>query len=143
VDTINIYFEYYLPVDPTHPTTQYDAASFNGVANLSNIPFGNITYSKLNSLSRRWIQHFGFALAKETEGHIRGKMSSIPIPNGELTLNGPELISEAREDQDKLREELKQILDDTTYSNLAKQEAEMRAAIEETYKGIPMGIYIG
>lgn len=143
VDAVNIFFDYTLPGNPTQPNGPSDDAAFHGVANLSNIPFGNITYSKLNSLSRRWIQRFAFALAKETEGHIRGKMTSIPIPNGELTLNGPELISDAREEQDKLREELKAILDETTYDNLAKKEAETRQALEDTWKGSPLAVYIG
>ena len=143
VDAINIYFDYTTAGDPTQPNGPSDAAAFNGVANLSNIPFGNITYSKVNSMGHRWIQRMAFALAKETEGHIRAKMTSIPIPNGELTLNGPELIADGRDEQDKLREELKAILEETTYQNLAKQEAEVRQALEDTWKGTPLAIYIG
>jgi hypothetical protein len=143
VDTLNLYFEYTLPGDPTEPQSPSDADTFFGVSNLSNIPFGNITYSKVNSMGHRWIQRFAFSLAKETEGHIRGKMTSIPIPNGELTLNGPELISDAKEEQQALREELKTILEETTYQNLMKMEADMRQSIEETWKGSPLAIYIG
>jgi hypothetical protein len=117
--------------------------SYSGVANLSNIPFGNIEYSKLNSLSKQWIRKMAFNLAKEVEGQIRAKMSSIPIPNGDLQLNGPELINDARADQDKLREELKAMLDETTYDKLAARQAEQSAAVEQVLLRVPLGVYIG
>jgi hypothetical protein len=70
-------------------------------------------------------------------------MSSIPIPNGDLTLNGPELISDARADQEALRTELKEILDELTYDKLAQREAEQAQMLEEVLKRIPLGIYVG
>lgn len=137
-----LYLTYTLPPDPTNPNGPGDS-SFRGVANLANVPFGNITYSNLNSIGRQWIRRFAFALAKEVEGQIRGKMSSIPIPNGELTLNGPELINDARADQETLRNELKQILDELTYDKLAARDAEMASALQQTLREIPLGIWIG
>ena len=116
---------------------------YNGVANLSNIPFGNIAYSGLNSISKHWIRRMALALAKEIEGQIRAKISTIPIPNGDLTLNGPELIADARADMEALRAELRDILDATTYQKLMEQEAAMAQQLQETWKGVPLGIYIG
>jgi hypothetical protein len=143
VDQLLVYFTYYLPPDPTTPTSVADSNSFWGVSNMSNIPFGNIAYSKLNSISKQWIRRFALALAKEIEGQIRSKFSTVPIPNSDVTLNGPELIADGREAQRELREELKNMLDETTYQNLIKMEAELRAALEETWKGVPLGVYIG
>jgi len=137
-----LYFTYMLPPDPNVPASPSDA-SFHGVANLSNVPFGNIQYSNLNSLSKHWIRRFAFALAKEVEGHIRSKMANIPIPNGDLTLNGPELIADGRADQEMLRTELKMILDDLTYDKLAARDAEMAESLVQTFAKIPLGIYIG
>jgi len=138
------------PPDATQPTTitglsgsaGVDKAYF-GVSNLSNIPFGNIEYSKLNSVSKTWIRRFAFSLAKEIEGQIRAKMNTIPIPNGDLTLNGPELINDARQEQDRLREELKTILEEMTYDKIAEKQAQKAAALEEVMKRVPLGIYIG
>ncbi len=117
--------------------------SYYGVSNLSNIPFGNIEYSKMNSLSKNWIRRFTFALIKEIEGQIRSKMGTIPIPNGDLTLNGPELIQDSRAEQDRLREELKAMLDELTYDKLAAKAAEQSAAVEQVMMKVPLGIYIG
>lgn len=138
-----LYFEYTLPPDPTQPSSPSQDASFHGVANLSNVPFGNIQYSKLNSIGKQWIRRFAFALAKEVEGQIRSKMATIPIPNGDLTLNGPELVNDGRADQEALRQELKEILDELTYDRLAQREAEMAQALQQVIKEVPLGIYIG
>lgn len=138
-----LHLEFTLPPDPLNPSSPSEAASFHGVSNLSNIPFGNIVYSQLNSIGKQWIRRFAFALAKEVEGQIRAKMSSIPIPNGELTLNGPELINDGRADQEALRNELRAILEELTYDKVAQREAEQAAAIEQTLKNIPLGIYVG
>lgn len=147
-----LFFTYMVATDPTQPAVFYGAGvsgsdvqdnSYFGVSNLSNVPFGNIEYSKLNSISKQWIRRMAFALSKEVEGQIRGKMATIPIPNGDLTLNGPELINDARAEQDNLRNELKQLLDDMTYDKLAARQAEMTDANNRVMREIPLGIYIG
>lgn len=117
--------------------------SFNGVSNISNIPFGNIQYSNLNSMSRHWIRRMALAFSKEIEGQIRSKVSTIPIPNGDVTLNGPELITDARAEMDALRGELKEMLEETTYQKLMEKEAAMAENLQNTWKGVPLGIYIG
>ena len=129
---------------PPNPATEVGipGGPAQGVSNLSNIPFGNITYSKLNSIGKQWIRRFAFALAKETEGQIRGKMQSIPIPNGDLQLNGSELMQDGRADQEQLRNELKELLDEMTYDKLVAKEAEKAEALERTINKIPLGIYV-
>lgn len=138
-----LHFTFTVSPDAGQPASPEDAAAFNGVSNLSNIPFGNITYSNLNSMGRQWIRHFAFALAKEVEGQIRSKFTNIPIPNGDVQLNGPELINDARADMDQLRADLKEMLEETTYVRLAEQEAAMANSLMETLKNVPLGIYVG
>jgi hypothetical protein len=83
------------------------------------------------------------ALAKEMEGQIRSKFSTIPIPNGDVTLNGPELIADARGEQEQLRGELKELLEETTYQSLMRKEQEMAQYLNDSLKNVPLGIYIG
>ena len=116
---------------------------YGGVSNVSNIPFGNIQYSNLNSISHNWIRRMALAYSKEIEGQIRSKMATIPIPNGDLTLNGPELITDARADMEGLRVELKELLGETTYQRLMEKEAAMTTQLQETWKGVPMGVFVG
>ncbi len=116
---------------------------YSGVANLSNIPFGNIRYSQLNSISKQWIWQMALAYAKEIEGQIRSKFSTVPIPNGDVTLNGPQLIQDAKAEMEALRAQLKEMLEETTYQKLMEKESQMAQHLNETWKGAPLGIFIG
>ena len=74
---------------------------------------------------------------------MRSKLGSIPIPGNDVTLNGPALISEAKEEQAALRDELKAVLDELVYGKLAEGDAALQASVNETLKTIPHGIYVG
>ena len=50
-------------------------------------------YATINDVGKQWIRKYTLALAKEMLGYIRGKYSTLPIPNSEITLNGADLIS--------------------------------------------------
>ncbi len=82
-----------------------------GVNNMNTLPFANIPYTSINSIGKQWIRRFALALCKEMLGLIRSKFATIPIPGESVTLNGPELITQAKQEQDALREELKTTLD--------------------------------
>ena len=60
-----------------------------------------------------------------------------------MTLNGGALISEGKEEQNNLREELKTVLDEMVYGKLAEGDAAMQNNISEVVKHIPIGIYVG
>ena len=63
--------------DPNSPA--YDDASVHGVSNMSNIPYGNIPYTNMNSIGRQWVRQYCLALSTEQLGYIRSKFGSIPI----------------------------------------------------------------
>lgn len=136
-----VHFTYWLPKGPYNP--DYDDAQVDGVANVSNAPFSNIEYCKLNSIARQWIWKMSFSLSKEILGEMRSKISTIPIPGGDLTLNGPELISDARVEADRLRNDLKEYLEETTYQAIAQKEADKADALKKTIAEVPLGIYVG
>ena len=145
INGLTIYFTYYVvgsnsgadsPLDPNNPFT-------NGVANLSNVPFGNLSYSNINSIGKQWVKKMALAFAKETLGQIRGKMSTIPIPNGDVTLNGPQLVQEGLVEQDNLRQELKEWMDSLTYQKLSQQQADEAEALHRVLMRIPSAIFVG
>lgn len=147
-DTRQLWLTYTVDNTPITPSSGNLAPSatlpgFNAVSNLSNIPFGNIPYSGINSMSKHWIRRMTLALAKEIEGQIRSKFATVPIPNGDVTLNGPELIADSRAEQEMLRVELKELLEETTYQSLMRKEQEMASYLNDALKNVPMGIYIG
>jgi hypothetical protein len=76
-------------------------------------------------------------------GYIRGKYSSIPIPNSEVTLNSADLLSAAQSEKTALLEQLRAFLAEVTKEKmLARQQAE-NASINEVLSKIPLKIYVG
>ena len=114
-----------------------------GVNNINTIPFENIPYENINAIGKQWIRRFALALTKEMLGQIRGKFSSVPIPGESVTLNYAELLSQARTEMDQLREELKTILEATTYDKLAEIDSSMQDSTKKVLENIPAGIFVG
>jgi len=63
------------------------------------------------------------ALSKELLGLIRSKFGSVPIPGGELQLNGADLVSQGREEKENLSTKLRETLTELTYSKMIEDEA--------------------
>jgi len=114
-----------------------------GVNNMNTLPFANIPFNNINSIGKQWIRRFSLALCKEMLGHIRGKFSTIPIPGESVTLNADALISQAKEEQEKLREELKTILDELTYVKLMEGDAALVDGSNKIHQTIPNAIFMG
>jgi hypothetical protein len=115
----------------------------DGINNLNTIPFGNLPYQNINAIGKQWIRRFALALTKEMLGQVRGKFATVPIPGESVTLNASELLSQAKEEQDKLREELKKVLDELTYDTLAETEAKLISNSNEALKNVPAGFFVG
>ena len=82
-------------------------------------------------------------MCKEILGQVRSKFSTVPIPGESVTLNGSALISEAKAEQDKLREELKTTLAEMTYNKLAERTAVMTDNVEKVLDKVPNYIFVG
>lgn len=114
-----------------------------GVNNLNTLPFENIPYENINSIGKQWIRRFALALTKEMLGQIRGKFAVVPIPGESVTLNAAELLGQSRTEQDQLREELKTILEETTYDKLAVIDASLQDSTRKVTENVPAGIFVG
>ena len=115
----------------------------DGVNNMNTLPFANIPYSKINSIGKQWIRRFALALSKEMLGLVRGKFATIPIPGESVTLNGSDLVSQGKDEQEKLREELKTVLDELTYQKLAEKDAAIMDSTGKVLQGVPVPIMVG
>ena len=114
-----------------------------GVNNMNTLPFANLPYRNINSIGKQWIRRFALSLSKETLGLIRSKFGTIPVPGESITLNGTDLIMQAKEEQTALREELKVTLDELTYANLAERDATTTDSVNRTYEKIPFPVFTG
>jgi hypothetical protein len=114
-----------------------------GVNNMNTLPFANIPYENINSVGKQWIRRYALALCKEILGQVRSKFGSIPIPNDSVTLNGSDLISQAREEQQNLKTELKELLDQLTYQALSEGDAAIVENSAKLLQNVPNAIYVG
>ena len=110
---------------------------------MNTLPFDNIPYNNINSIGKQWIRRFALALAKETLGLIRSKFGTIPIPGESVTLNGEALITQGKEEQEKLRTELKEVLVEMEYEALLKSDVELVEAASKILQHSPLAIFVG
>jgi hypothetical protein len=125
---------------PNPFSADYTDESIGGVNNLNNAPFGRLNYASMNSIGRQWIRQFTLALAREVLGLVRSKFSSVPIPDGDVNLNGSDLVTSGRGDQERLREKLRETLDQLTYGNLIDEAAAARESLTQVLRRIPIPI---
>ena len=137
------YFEFTVKTDPWDESSESIDSGVKGVNNLNTLPFANIPYANINSIGKQWIRRFALSLCKEMLGHVRGKFTTIPIPGDAVTLNHSDLLNQAKEEKEKLREELKTILAEMTYAKIAEEEAGMTNSANNILKTIPNGVYVG
>lgn len=118
--------------------------SIRGVNNMNTLPFQNVPYENINSIGKQWIRRFALALSKETLGQVRGKFGgNVPIPGDNIQLNASDLLSQAKEEQNTLRTELKEILDTMTYDKLTEVDKNMVENQSAIIKNSPLKIYVG
>jgi len=135
-----IWFEYYVKKDKQSTTRTYTA---DKVTDPSNVPYRFITYSDINAAGRQWIRKFTLASSKELLGIIRSKYASMPLPNGEVSLDGEALKAEGREEKASLMEELKEFLDVMSIEERSRAEQERAESQQQILNKAPLGIYIG
>jgi len=137
-----LHFEYILKSDRNNPIVSGSMGQ-GKITNVSNTPYDNPTYSYINSIGRQWIFEYTLALCKEMLGYVRGKYSTIPIPNSEVTLNHGDLISAATSEKTALIERLRAYLDETSRSKLLEKRAQESENLQKELSNVPYTIYIG
>jgi len=134
-------FHYLLTADRNDPYATNNNDSL--ITNVSNVPYENPNYTQINSIGRQWIFEYALAIVKEILGYVRGKYSTIPIPNAEVTLNQADLISAATGEKAALIERLRAYLDSTSRDKLLEKKANEADYQNRTIAQIPMVIFVG
>ncbi len=134
-----MYVEFSIPTD----VWENNDTATDGVNNMNTLPIGNLPFLSINSIGKQWIRRFALALCKEMLGQVRSKFGSVPIPGESVTLNGSALISEGKDEQEKLREELKTTLAELTYQKLAEQDSGMLENTGKVLEKVPNYIFVG
>ena len=141
----NVWFEFIFEERKANDAILFgNTAALTGVvSDVSNIPYTYQKYSKINDMGRAWIIKYALALTKEMLGYVRGKYSTVPIPNAEVTLNGPELISQGTSEKDALITQLREFLEKMTKESMMTRQQAENEAMNEILSKVPTKIYIG
>jgi len=109
----------------------------------NDVPLSKLKYSDLNEPTRVWVRRYLTALFKEALGRVRGKFSgSLKVPEAELTMDYDSLLSEGKEEQLKLLEQLDLRLE--RLSNLKQLENKGLEAenLNKSLSYRPLGFYV-
>jgi hypothetical protein len=137
-----LYFDYYIQSEKSSVISNPD--NLGGlVTDISNVPYQNPVYAKINAPGRYWIFEYTLALASENLGFIRGKYSTVPIPGAETTLNQSDLLSKGKESQTALIEKLRLDLDEASRKSQLMRKAEENENMQKVLNNVPIPIYIG
>ena len=115
----------------------------DGVNNMNTLPMGNLPFNNINAIGKQWIRRFALSLCKEILGQVRSKFGNVPIPGENVTLNGSALLSEAKAEQNALRDELKATLAEMTYAKLSEKDAGISENTEKVLDKVPNYIFVG
>ncbi len=138
--SFRVYFQYMLKKDRLKGMVSGNTGS---VSDYANIPYNNITFDTINSPGKQWIRKYFLALCKESLGAIRQKYQSLPLPGGDVTLDGAELRNEAQQEKTELITQLRETLQSTSLKQLMENQALQAEQAMETLKRVPLFIYIG
>lgn len=122
--------------NPLNPS--FTDNSISGISGPQNMPLGNIPFDTITQPGRQWIRQYTLALSRELLGLVRSKFQSIPIPNADLQLNGGELVTQGREDKEKLVTQLREFLDNLTHAKLLETGAAAAESLVKQMKYVPM-----
>ena len=135
-----VYFEYMSRDEFEHDSQTIQADS---LSDYSDIPYDFIQYRNINDVGKQWIRKYTLALAKELLGAIREKYSSVPIPDGEVTLDGAALRGEAQVEKDMLIEQLRENLNEMSRKNVMENKAHESTHHQEMLRKVPLKLYVG
>lgn len=140
---VKFWVEFSVPSDSFTESNPNIASGINGINNMNTIPFQNLPFDKINSIGKQWIRRFALAICKEMLGQVRSKFTAVPIPGQNITLNGDKLLSESKEEQKTLRDELKTLLGDMEYKKIGEDSAKMMEDASKVQSYIPNLIFCG
>ena len=141
----NVWIEYLFEEEKSKQAILFgNTALLTGVvSDAANIPYTNHQYKTINDMGRSWIFKYGVATVKEMLGYVRGKYSSIPIPNSEVTLNGSELVTQGQSEKEALVTQLREFLAELTKEKMLTRQNTEATQMTEILGKIPLKIYVG
>jgi hypothetical protein len=106
----------------------------------SDVPIDVVNYDELNTPSKQWVRDYFTALCKETLGRVRGKFGgALGVTDAEVTMDYDSLLSEAKEDKEKLWERLEERLERLRPDTMLTRKATEAEQLNKTLQYRPLG----
>ena len=134
----NLFFEY---VKISDKFSVIKDTRNNVVTDIMNVPYRNPIYSKINTVGRTWIFKYTLALCREIEAHIRIQFANVNV-QGVGSLQGSELVADARTEKEQLITELKEMLNETSRKGQLERKQQEAQFQRDTLQQVPLPIYI-
>lgn len=107
------------------------------------VPLSKLQYSDLNEPTRVWVRRYLTALFKETLGRVRGKFSgSLKVPDAELSMDYESLLTEAKDEQTKLLEDLDARLERLSNAKQLELKASEAENLNKSLSYRPLGLFV-
>ena len=111
----------------------------------SDIPFDEIDWVDLNNPSQQWVRRYFTGYVKETLGRVRGKYSgNLKVPDSELTMDYTSLLTEGKDEKEKLITELMARLERLRPEKQMEKEALLAENLNKQlkFRAMPRQIYV-
>jgi len=141
-ETLKLYIEYIVESD-RDITNFYSGSNYEYISDPSDMPYEEVTYCKVNQAGKQWIKKYFLALCKETLGRILQKYTTVPIPGGEVTMDGAELRSEAKDEMSTLIEKLREMFEKSLRVNQLENKEKESDMTQKMLNRVPIKLYIG
>lgn len=107
------------------------------ITDISNVPYANPTYSRINSIGKSWIMRYTLAICKEILGWSRGKYPGAEVPKVGA-MSSSDLMSQSQAEKAALLEELRALLDETSKQKQLERQAAEDEANNKIMTNIPL-----
>lgn len=142
IDGTMVWYWYYDTNSSNKKKCLRDNPDIAVVTRPTDVPIDNLSWDKMNSTARTWVRQYLLALSKSLLGYIRGTYSgAINITDAQVTMDYSYLLSEGKDEKDKLQADLVTRLDNLTYVTQLQNRALEAKAVNETLSFSPIGIY--
>jgi hypothetical protein len=111
----------------------------------SDVPFEEIDWVDLNNPSQQWVRRYFTGYVKETLGRVRGKYSgNLKVPDSELTMDYTSLLTEGKDEKEKLITELMARLERLRPEKQMEKEALLAENLNKQlkFRAMPRQIYV-
>ena len=141
--SFKLYFDYVLSTERDNPF--YDNKNLQpsgSMSDFSDVNYQHLEYRLINEPGKQWIRNYAYACVLEMLGNVRGKYSSIPIPDADVTLDGETLRGNGVQLKTELVERLKMMLEETLRIKSLENQMQESDNLETILSRVPLSIYI-